>query len=333
MTNEEHAKKICELLEEEIVSVIASKLVTKPGIGEHLFYPEDARDLIPRGPRIIYSIDAYSINSLKLPWRTYSDIGWTSLTGAVSDVLSKGGIPHASLIALGLTCNTNLGELVEFVNGLLEAAKHYHVKILGGDTNYSLEDWIAVTVLGFTSAKIPPSRGGMRPGDYIIVTGVYGAMGYLAIHGIEKSISEKWVIDLTKRPISRIETGYVIGEYYRLISATMDVSDGLGYTLYTMSALSGYGIDIETPPRTPPQILSICGENIRCMLDYTLIGGEEYGVVIVVKPKGLDNIVKELEHFKIDFEIIGRVIDTLPGVFHKGERLSIKRYDQFKKWH
>lgn len=332
MTSEVQTKKICELLEDEIVSIIASRLVSQPGFGEHLFYPDDARDILPRGPRIIYSIDAYSINSLRLPWRSYSDIGWAALTGAVSDSVSKGGIPHASLIAMGLSCGMNLVELLELVNGLSDAARHYDVRILGGDTNYSLEDWIAVTVMGFTSAKIPPSRRGLRPGDYIVVTGTYGAMGYLAIHGIEKSINEKWVVEITKRPVTKIETGYVIEAYYKAISASMDVSDGLGYTLLTMSNLSGHGIDIETPPKTPRQILELCNENPRCVLDYTLIGGEEYGVVIGVKPEWLSSFVKELEHFNIEYEIIGRVVGTLPGVFYKGEKLQTKRYDQFKKW-
>ena len=325
-------RSLGSLREEEVVEYIARRLVSPPSIGEHLGYPDDARDLLPRGPRIIVSTDAYSIESLMLPWRTLRDVGWSSVIGALSDVVSKGGIPHACMIALGVPRSWNLTSLGELVDGIKEATSSYGVKVLGGDTNSSLEPWIAITVIGFTSAKIPPRRAGLGVGDIIIVTGRYGAMGYVAMHGFERSSQLMWVVKATKRPTVRVEVAYVIQVHYRQISSTMDVSDGLGYTLNHVSRLSGKGIKLEKPPIVHEEIVEICRGDQRCILDYALLGGEEYGVVMGVKREHAKEVTRELEYYNIEYAVVGEVIDVEPGVYYEGEKLAIKRYDQFGGW-
>ena len=320
------------LTEDEIVSIIAKKLVSRVALGEHLTYPDDARDLLPRAPRIVVSMDAYTVNSLMLPWRTLSDVGWSALTGAVSDVVVKGGVPHGCLIALGVPPSMELSHLEELVDGISDAAKYYDVRVLGGDTNKSSEAWIAISVVGFTTARVPPSRGGMRPGDVVIVTGTYGAMGYAVEHGFERAVQEKWVIEYTKRPKTRTEISYIVENYYKAIDASMDVSDGLGYTLYTMSNLSGRGIIIKEAPRTPEQLVEICRAETRCLLKYALVGGEEYGAVLGVKQGWFKAIASELEYFNIPFAVVGEVSSSPPGLYFNGEKIPVKRYDQFKAW-
>ncbi|MEM0281735.1 MAG: thiamine-monophosphate kinase, partial [Desulfurococcaceae archaeon] len=66
--------------------------------------------------------------------------------------------------------------------------------------------------------------------------------------------------------------------------------------------------------------------------EYTLLGGEEYGVVMGVKPGGLNNLIKELEYFNIDYAVIGVAANTNPGVYVDNKEIQIKRYDQFKEW-
>lgn len=324
--------KIADLTEEEIVSIIARKLISKPSIGEHLYYPDDARDVLPRAPRIIVSMDAYTVNSLRLPWRSYVDIAWSAFTGAISDVIAKGGIPHACMVALGLQPNMDIEVLEEIITGLREASQYYKVRILGGDTNKSSEVWIAISVLGFTTSRAPPNRSGLKPGDFIIVTGVYGPMGYVAKHGVEEASREPWVVDNTKRPQVRVELGYIIGNHYKVISASMDVSDGLGYTLESMSRLSGCAILIEKPPIVPKQLMEKCKSDVKCVLEYVLIGGEEYGVAIGVKAHWVNVLEKDLNYFGIPHAVVGRVIGGEPGLYFGEEKIMVKRYDQFKGW-
>ncbi|MEM1732370.1 MAG: thiamine-phosphate kinase [Desulfurococcaceae archaeon] len=321
-----------DLSEEEIVDLIARNIVSKPGVTEHLSYPEDARDLLPRAPRILFSLDAYSISSLKLPWRNYNDVGWSALTGAISDVIAKGGTPYACMVGLGIRKEMWRETLLDMIMGLKEASDFYNVHIFGGDTNISNDPWIAISVIGFTTAKKPPSRNGLKPGDHIVVTGIYGAMGYVAIHGFEKSIPQKWVIELTKRPRTFSEVANVISNNYKGVSASMDVSDGLGYTLETMSKLSGYGIDLFNPPKRPMELDDICAHDLHCIWEYVLVGGEEYGVVMGIREKWLEKVTRDLDYFKVPYSIIGKVKEAPPGVYINGVRFKIKRYDQFRGW-
>jgi len=321
-----------DLDEDTVVELIARTLIFKPGLGEYLFYPEDARDILPRAPRILFSIDAYSVSSLKLPWRSYSDVGWASITGAISDIIAKGGIPHACMIALGLQPTLREEELEELLRGFREAADHYGVRIIGGDTNTASDSWIAISIIGFTTARIPPSRSGLKPGDYVIVTGVYGAMGYVAVKGIEEASHLDWVVKYTKRPQTRVELAYVIENNYKYISATMDVSDGLSYTLYTMSRLSGHGIVLESPPLVYSELYEYCKGDESCLVEYSTQGGEEYGVVIGVKSEYLRLVEKDLEYFNIPYRVVGRVTSQ-QGLFFRGKELSVYRYDQLRGWY
>ncbi|MEM4481761.1 MAG: thiamine-phosphate kinase [Desulfurococcaceae archaeon] len=323
---------LSELKEEDVVTLLADIFVSTPGSGEHLRHPDDARDILPKAPRILFSLDAYTVRSLKLPWRALSDVGWAAVTGAISDVVSKGGIPYACMIGLGLPPAMEVEELKDFANGLKEASEHYGVKILGGDTNESLEAWISVGVIGFTPAKVPPSRKGLKPGDAVIVTGLYGAMGYVVRHGIEQSSSIPWVVEHTKRPRTRVEVGYVIGNNFRSISASMDVSDGLGFTLETLSGLSGFGVKLKNAPCVPQELAELCRSDIKCLLDYTLIGGEEYGVVMGASQQGLKGVVRELEYYDVPYSIIGEVVEAQSGMYFNNERVVAGRYDQFSGW-
>ncbi|MCC6052896.1 MAG: thiamine-phosphate kinase [Desulfurococcaceae archaeon] len=323
--------RIGDLGEDVVVELIAKTLISKPGRGEYLFYPEDARDILPRAPRILLSTDAYSASSLKLPWRDYSDVGWSAITGAISDIVAKGGIPHACMIALGLPPTLDQSILEDLLRGLREAADYYGVKIIGGDTNTANEAWIAVSTIGFTSARVPPSRGGLKPGDYIVVTGLYGAMGYLARNGVEKASSLEWIVKYTKRPITRVDTAFVIENNYKYISASMDVSDGLGYTLHTMSKLSDCGILVEKPPLVHSELYEYCKEDEECLVEYSLQGGEEYGVVLGVKSEYLNLVQRDLEYFNIPYGVIGRSVSQ-PGLYYRDRELKVYRYDQFKGW-
>ncbi|WFO74830.1 thiamine-monophosphate kinase [Desulfurococcaceae archaeon MEX13E-LK6-19] len=318
--------------EEEIVRMIV-KLLDKPVHGERLPEGDDARDITVKGPRILFSIDGYSIESALLPWRTLEDIGWAAVTGTVSDIVSKAGWPEGVMASIGIPREWSIEEIMSLMKGIREACSYYGVRFLGGDTNSSKDPWITVAAIGFTSTAYPPPRNNAKPGDAVIVTGDnYGAMGVVALDGIEKARDIKWVVEKTKRPITEVRTAGIIQGYAKAFHATMDVSDGLAYTIHTIAKASGVGIHIKEKPLYPKELDDYCKNNDKCIWERILFGGEEYGVVLVVDKKYLDKITRELTNYDIPFKIIGEVIEDKQITIEGYGELKPRRWDQFKGW-
>ncbi len=327
-------EKLGDLGEKKVLEEIISKYLDPPDHGEYLRYPDDTRDIIPIGPRLLFSIDGYTIEKSKLPWRSLRDIGWCAVVGAISDHVAKGGVPRDIMVSLGLPRETLVNDLVELMEGIREAVKAYDLRLLGGDLNEARTPWIDVAVLGYTSAKKPPGRCCGYPGDRVIVTGVYGAMGYVVLEGFEKSMKLQWVIEATRRPHIYIETGVVIASNYKSIHASMDVSDGLGYTLLEITRLSKYGIMLENLPVYHSELREVCGDDIDCLWRHILNGGEEYGVVLVADHRRSNEILDLLRKYGVPASMVGKVVDQPPHLY-LGEKIIddyVMHWDQFRGW-
>ncbi len=329
-------KKLGEIGEEELVEIII-KYLDPPKPYEHLPPGDDARDFLPSGPKLVFSSDAYSFSSLKLPWRTWRDAGWAGVVGCISDHFSKGSIPYAAMISLGLSSEMRLADFIDLIEGVREALSAYNIAYAGGDLNSSRDPWISTSIIGSTTAKKPPRRGGARPGDKIVVTGLYGAMGIVSLDGIDEALRHEWIIEATRRPRPQFETSIVIASHYRWIDASMDVSDGLSYTLYVMAREAGLSVRLTSPPQHFDELKEYCrgrGDPERCVIERCLAGGEEYGVVIAVNKKYVGEITEMLERYNVPHAIIGEFMKNgVPGeIFWRGEKIGVVRWDQFLGW-
>ncbi len=341
--NSDELRFLWDIGEESVIEKYILPLLSPPEPGEHLEPGDDARDILPRGYRVLIAHDGYTIELLRLPWRTMSDIGYAAVVGVLSDIVAKGGVPAAVTVSLGLSREMRVSELKQLVHGVLGACNTYRVRYMGGDVNLSNDPWISVAALGFTSAARPPKRGGAQPGDVIIATGVYGAMGVIAVDGVPAAEKYPWIMEATQTPRLHIEVGYVIATHYSSITSSMDVSDGLAYTLYTMSRLSGHTFLLTSPPRYYPELEDYCRREVvgqetsKCVLHRVMSGGEEYGVVMTVKKERLVDVEDMLAKLHVPYRVIGRVTEGAPGVYletQSGERtkIPISRWDQFSGW-
>lgn len=324
--------KLSSLGEERVVEKIV-ELLDKQCFGERLGPGDDARDILSRSHRILFSIDGYSIESVLLPWRTLRDVGWAIVTGSISDIVSKSGVPEGVMASIGVPSSWSLNNLLELVTGVREACSYYKTRFLGGDTNSSETPWITVAVVGFTSTAYPPPRSGARIGDTVIVVGDnYGAMGVVALDGVKEASRHRWVIEKTKRPTLYLDTALVIQKYGKNIHASMDVSDGLAYTLHTIAKLSNTGIEIYDKPVYPRELDEYCRGDEKCIWDRILYGGEEYGVVLITDPNIIDNIKKDLDDYGIPYRVVGRIVSHREVVVRNYGVVKPKRWDQFSGW-
>ncbi len=191
-----------------------------------------------------------------------ADIAWKLVTVNLSDLAAKGAEP------VGVLISHMLGQGDErFVEGLGEVLRAYDVPLLGGDTVGSggeRRSWTC-TALGRATHTPVPDRRGAHEGDTIYVTGTLG-LAMLGIDEDERNTESE--ADLAyRRPRPLLAEGRALAP---LVSAMMDVSDGLLLDCQRMARASGtsFHLDSRSFPVADPARADACA---RWGDDYQLL--------------------------------------------------------------
>jgi thiamine-monophosphate kinase len=225
---------------------------------------------------------------------TPEDIGWKSLAVNLSDIAAMGGMPKATFLSIALPKDAQ-GEWAErFIAGYAELSHQFGVQLLGGDTTSSLRDIaINVGVLGRAPRGKSVRRSGANIGDSIYVTGPLGnsAGGLHAIlNGWERTQEIVSLIESHIRPMPRITEGEALMKT-GLVSAMMDISDGIASDLYHILKCSNVGAQVALDKLPISSYLkSIC--RIYGLNEYTLAtgGGEDYELLFTA-PDGIERFL------------------------------------------
>ena len=189
-----------------------------------------------------------------------ADVAWKLVATNVSDLASKGAEP------VGVLLGYQLGEGdARFIEGLGEALAHYGAVLLGGDTvGGAAPQHLGLTAIGKATFRPVPSRGGARVGDGVWVTGALGG----AMMGLEALRSGVGDSTAYRRPVARLAEGTALAP---VVSAMMDVSDGLLLDAWRMARASGVclALDSATAPLACPE--SRRAEALRWGDDYELL--------------------------------------------------------------
>lgn len=165
-----------------------------------------------------------------------ADVAWKLVAVNLSDLAAKGAEP------LGVLLGHTLGaDDARFVQGLGEVLETYSVSLLGGDTVAGDgARTIGCTAIGRATHRPVPARSGARPGDAICITGPLGAamLGFEALRDGTGADSSAY-----RRPRPRLSEGTTLAP---LVSAMMDISDGLLLDARRMATASGVTLAIES---------------------------------------------------------------------------------------
>jgi thiamine-monophosphate kinase len=195
-----------------------------------------------------------------LPEQDPADVAWKLVSVNMSDLAAKGADPVGVL--LGYMTGDNEAR---FLEGLEQALAHYGVPLLGGDTVAARGPQVlGLTAIGRASHVPVPSRSGARPGDGVFVTGALGG----AMAGFEALQSGSGDSLAYRRPEARLQEGTALAP---LVSAMMDISDGLLLDAWRMARASGVtlALDSDTIPLAVPA--SRRDEALRWGDDYELL--------------------------------------------------------------
>lgn len=322
-------RRLREIGEKRLLKWIAGRL--KMLEGASLPPGDDAADLLLRG-RLIVSCDMMVEKTDMPPGMSLRSVGYKAVTAATSDVAAKGGRPLAYLVSLMLPADLRVDEFEELWRGLEEAADFYGGRIIGGDLNSGDQIVIDVICMGLGDRVIP--RLGARPGDVVAVTGMFGAHAaglHALLNGIRDDPLVEELITRFERPVARIEEAIALAES-SAVTSSIDSSDGLAESLHLLAEANGVGFVIENPPVSAEaaEYSRRYGVNL---LDLVFYGGEEYELVVTIKPGMLEEAFRAVERAGGNLIPIGRVTEG-EGVKVKwfGREMAIERrgYEHFR---
>lgn len=231
------------------------------------------------------------------------DVAWKLLAVNLSDLAAKGAHPVAVL--LGYTLGDSAWDRA-FADGLRQGLHSFGVPLIGGDTVAGppgAPRTLSLTAIG--EARRPaPSREGARPGDILWVSGTIGDAGAgLAMLGGELAPDEA-LVRRYRRPRPRMDAGLALAP---LVSAIMDVSDGLLIDALRMAGASGarFSIELDHIPLSQAYIASL-GDSREARLR-AVTSGDDYELLFTAPEIVGVAIVGLSEEFGVPLSRIGRV--------------------------
>ena len=214
------------------------------------------------------------------------DVAWKLLAVNLSDLAAKGAEPVGVLLGYSLSD----GEWDSaFVRGLGKATAAFGAPLLGGDTVAAppgAPRSLGLTAIGQAVGEVP-SRSGASGGDLLWVSGMIGDAGA----GLRTLTGELQgspaLVAAYRRPQPRLQLGKALAP---LVSAMMDVSDGLLIDAARMADASGLacGIELRDVPLSP-DLIQATGEDRQARIDAS-IAGDDYELLFAAAPHLTDEI-------------------------------------------
>lgn len=206
----------------------------------------------------------------------------------ISDFASKGVQPTAVLASLGLPRDLMRNDIEEIARGLNSGAREYGAYVVGGDTNEASDLTISISLFGIAEKAALMLRSGAKAGDILAVTGFFGnsAAGLRLLLGSYSASPDlrEVLLGAVCMPKARLKEGLALSRS-RVVSASIDSSDGLAWSLHEIAKMSNVGFVVSSVP-VADKVKRFAEFNNLDPFELALYGGEEYELVVTVKPKG-----------------------------------------------
>lgn len=188
------------------------------------------------GEALVLTHDALVEGVHFLPGQDPADVAWKLVATNISDLAAKGAEP------LGVLLGYQFGrDDLRFLAGLEAALTAYGVPLLGGDTVGGVgggAQVLGLTAIGRATHRPVPARSGARAGDAVWITGPVGA----AMAGFEALQAGSGDSSAYRRPQALLREGQALAP---LVSAMMDVSDGVLLDAWRMAEASGVTLALD----------------------------------------------------------------------------------------
>jgi thiamine-monophosphate kinase len=221
---------------------------------------------------------------------TAEDVAWKLVAVNLSDLAAKGAKPLGVLLGYTLTANSNWDDA--FVIGLREVLHTFGTTLLGGDTVSAPP--FAPRSLGMTAIgearHAPPARSNAKADDLLWVSGTIGDAGAglrIALGEIE---GPPELVARYRRPRPRLDLGQSLAP---IVTAMMDVSDGLLIDGLRMAQASGLALSIDLAEiPLSAALLSFTADGQQARIDAST-AGDDYELLFAA-PAARTEAIREI---------------------------------------
>jgi thiamine-monophosphate kinase len=272
---------------------------------------EDAVAVGVGADALVVNTDMMVSSTDVLPGMTPTEIAWKTGVMGLSDLAAKGATARGVAVSLGLPADMKESYVMELVAGLDRVCREHSTYYLGGDTGECSELVINCTAFGLVRQEHLIRRKGAHPGDLVAVTGEFGYTGALfqaVLHAKDKA--KGLLKDIRSKALqtrARLREGQELARG-SLVSAGIDSSDGLAWSLHELATESRVGFRVDELP-----IPGICHKfaeaNGLDAYDLALYGGEEFELVITTPANRFSSAVQAVQRVGGQLFRIGQVTE------------------------
>jgi thiamine-monophosphate kinase len=251
--------------------------------------------------------DAYTGDAIKPRY-----IAQKLLRTNLSDIAAMGAKPKFYLLNVMLNHSTHEEWIADFVEGLAKDQEAFGITLIGGDTIVHQGPLtFSVTMLGEVKKTLALTRSGAEVGDNIYVSGTVGdgALGLRALRGEVKGLSREereFLLDRYHFPNPRLELGQALAEG-ELVSAAMDISDGVLADLRHLCRASGCGAEVHQ------HMLPLSSGAVHAVThvpedwEHVWTGGDDYELLFTAASKNEAKILKAAQKLGVPVTKIGKI--------------------------
>lgn len=197
---------------------------------------------IPPGRSLVQTVDGFRAFTGDLHL-----FGRITLVHAASDLYAMGAMPHSALVTVTLPYAEKhlvANDLRQLMGGIAEEARRLRITLLGGHTSEGAETAVSVALNGLSGGDTVFRKGGLRPGDGLILAKPVGT-GIILAADMHLKAKGSWVDAVFEGMLqSNGEAARVLTQAE--LPAVTDVTGfGLAGHLVEMLEASGTGAELE----------------------------------------------------------------------------------------
>lgn len=225
------------------------------------------------------------------------DVGHKAIAASVSDLAAMGARPAWAVLTLAVP-HADPAFDDGFARGFSEACTRWGVDLVGGDTVRSPGPRMISVTMGGPVVAEPMTRSGAQPGDVVFATGTLGLAG------------AGWMLDAPppealaalRRPDPPVAFALALARS-GVVTAAMDLSDGLAVDLPRLARASGVGAVVR-PADLPGH--PVLGDT---PVPFQVGGGEDYQLLFTVPPDAASLVTALAAGHGVRCTAIGRITD------------------------